>query len=288
MTSNHVILVLFCGEIWKALSTAIPQTTPVNRRNAYTSVRSPTEGKAPLYQPQASGLGLHKSGRTVTVTPFPQFPTASAEPSDGSWVAALLIGLILVSMILAIIVILLWKCCRRPVVVDSNWAGRSPFADGDTPDVFMDSDQATKRSSVLFMFSWKWKQDSHPQHNVTAPEKAPEGTTSDPTSPLPLPAADCSAASIPTSTTDAAPAPTLEAASHAQDSSPHHAASPESPDLPPPPDWLSEPPEDPSPALSQKQELHSEAGEQLPPPPEFLIQEIDEPLPQLPQPEHPL
>ncbi|XP_009565709.1 protein EVI2B [Cuculus canorus] len=283
MASNHVILVLFCGEIWEALSTAIPQTTPVNRRNAYTSVKSPTEGKAPLYRVQTPGLDLHISGRAVTVTSFPQFPTTSAEPSDSSWAAALLIGIILVSMTLAIIVILLWKCCRRPVVVDSNWAGRSPFADGDTPDVFMDSDQATKRSSVLFMLPWKWKQDSHPQHNVTAPES----TTGSPTSPLPPPAADCSAANIPVCTTDAAPAPTREAASCVQDSSPRLVASLESPDLPPPPDWLRESPEDPSPALSQTQELHSEAGEQLPSPPEFLMQETDKPLPQLPQPEHP-
>ncbi|NWH72426.1 EVI2B protein, partial [Piaya cayana] len=285
MASKHIILVLFCGEILKALSTAIPQTTPVSRRNAYTSIRSPTEGKTPLYRLQEPGLGLHKSGRAVTVTPLLQFPTVPTEPSDGSWVAALLIGIILVSMLLAVTIILLWRCCRRPAVVDSNWAGRSPFADGDTPDVFMDSDQASKRSSVLFMLPWKRKQDSLPQHNVTTPEKAPEGTTSDPTSPLPLPAADSSVASIPVSITDAAPAAPLEAASCAQDSSPHPAASLESPDLPPPPDWLRESAEDPSPALSQNQELHSEAGEQLPPPPEFLIQETDEPLP---QPEHPL
>ncbi|NWS66935.1 EVI2B protein, partial [Crotophaga sulcirostris] len=284
MASNQVILFIFCGEVWKALSRAVPQNAPMNQRNAYTSIRSPMEGEAPLYRLQEPGLSLHKSGRAMTVTPPPQFPTASAEPNNSSWIAALLIGIILVSMILAIILILLWKCCRRPVVMDSNWAGRSPFADGDTPDLFTDSDQATKRSSVLFMLPWKLKQDTHAQYNSSTPEKPPEGTTSNPTSPLSLPT-ECSAASIPVSTTDAAPAPTSKAASCAQDSSPHPVASPESPDLPPPPDWLRDSPEDPSPALSQNQELHTEAEEQLPPPPEFLIQQIDEPLP---QPEHPL
>ncbi|NWH56721.1 EVI2B protein, partial [Geococcyx californianus] len=288
MVSNQAILVLFCGEVWKALSTAIPQNASMNKRNAYTSIRSPTEGEAPLYQLQTHGLGLHKSGRALTVTPPPLFPTAFTEPSDGSWIAALLIGIILVSMILAIIIILLWKCCRRPVVMDSNWAGRSPFADGDTPDLFMDSDQPTKRSSVLFMLPWKLKQDTQAQHNPTTPEKPPESTTSNPTSPLPLPAADCSTHGTPVSSMDTAPAPTSEAASCVHNSSPCPAASHEAPDLPPPPEWLRESPEDPSPALGQNQGLHSEAEEQLPPPPEFLIQETDEPLPQLLQPEHPL
>ncbi|NXX93763.1 EVI2B protein, partial [Centropus bengalensis] len=282
MASSHIILVLFCGEIWKTLSTVTPQNTPMKERNAYTSTRSPSEGEAPL---PGAGLSLPKSGGALTVPPPAPFPTTPAEPSDGSWVAAMLIGIILVSMILAIAIIVLWKCCRRPVVTDSNWAGRSPFADGDTPDVFMDSDQATKRSSVLFMLPWKLKQDA--QHNPNAPQKPLEDTTSNPTSPLPPPAATCSPASSPASTTDAAPLPISEAASNAQDSSPRTAAL-ESQDLPPPPDWLKESPEDPSPVLSQNQELPSEAEEQLPPPPEFLTQKTEEPVPQLPQPEHPL
>ena len=288
MASNHVILVLFYGEIWKSLSTAIPQNVSMNKRNAYPSIRSPIEDKAPLYQLQATSPTLHKSGRALTVTIPPQFPKAYVGPSDGSWIAALIIGIILISMIMAIIIILLWKCCKRPVLVDSNWAGRSPFADGDTPDVFMDSDQATKRSSVLFMLPWKLKQDTNLQHDPTASEKPSHCTTSNENSQLPPPAEDCSVASISVFNTDAPPAPTSEAASCARDSCPHPAALPESPDLPPPPDWLSEPTEDHSSDLSKHQEFHSETEEQLPPPPESLIQEIHEPLPQLPQPEHPL
>ncbi|NXK08320.1 EVI2B protein, partial [Herpetotheres cachinnans] len=285
MANNQVILVLFYGEIWKALSTAIPQNVSMNKRNAYINTRSPTEGKAPLYQLQATGPTLHKSGRALTVTTSPQFPKAYAEPSDGSWIAALIIGIILISMIMAIIIILLWKCCKRPVVADSNWAGRSPFADGDTPDVFMDCDQGTKRSSVLFMLPWKLKQDTNFQDHPTASEKLSHPTTSNENSQLPPPAEDCSAASVSVSNKDASPAPTSEA-SCARDSYPHPAALSESPDLPPPPDWLREPTEDHSSDPSKYQEFHSEAEEQLPA--ELLIQEIQEPLPQLPQPEHPL
>ncbi|NWW90377.1 EVI2B protein, partial [Rhynochetos jubatus] len=285
MASNQVLLVLFYGEIWKSLSTAIPHNIFTNKRNAYTSSWSAAEDKTPLYELQATVLSLHKSGRAVTVTTPPLFP--KAEPSDGSWIAALIIGIILISMIMAIIIILLWKCCKKPVLVDSNWAGRSPFADGDTPDVFMESDQAPKRSSILFMLPWKLKQDTNLQQDPTASEKPSNCTTSNENSQLPPPAADCSVASTSVPNTDAPPAPTPEAASSARDSCPSPAASPEIPDLPPPPDWLREPAEGPSSDLSKHQELHSAAEEQLPPPPELLMPELHEPIPQLPPPEHP-
>ncbi|NXL08739.1 EVI2B protein, partial [Mesembrinibis cayennensis] len=285
MASNQVILFLFYGQIWKSLSTAIPQNISTNKRNAYITIRSPIEDTAPLYQLQATGPSLHKSRRALTVTTPPQLPKAHAEPSDGSWIAALIIGIILVSMIMAIIIIVLWKCCKRPVLVDSNWAGRSPFADGDTPDVFMDADQATKRSSVLFMLPWKLKQDTNLQNDPMASEKPCNCTTSNESSQSPPPAADCSVASISVPTTDASPAPASEAAGCARDSCPHPAALPEPADLPPPPDWLREPSEEHSSDPSKDQEFHLETEEQLPPPPALLSQEIQEPLP---QPEHPL
>ncbi|XP_009879768.1 PREDICTED: protein EVI2B [Charadrius vociferus] len=308
MANNQLILVLFYGELWKSLSTAIPQNVSTNKRNAYTGIRSPRADKAPPYPLQATGLRPHKSGRALTVTTPPQFPKAYAEPSDGSWIAALLIGIILISMIMAIIIILLWKCCKRPVLVDSNWAGRSPFADGDTPDVFMDSDQATKRSSVLFMLPWKWKQDTNSQQDPAASEKPSRCSSSNENSQAAPPAADCSVAGVanmdppppppisntdgfpalPIANTDGSPAPPDEAASPARDSCPHPTASPDFPDLPPPPDWLREPAEDNSSDHSKSQGFPSETEEQLPPPPESLIQEIHAPLPQQPQPGDPL
>ncbi|NWY56555.1 EVI2B protein, partial [Chionis minor] len=283
MASSQLLLVLFYGELWKWLSVALPQNASRNKRNASTSTRGPRADKAPLYPLQATRPHSHRSGRALPTTTPPPFPKVYAEPSDGSWIAALLIGVILISMLMAIIIILLWKCCRRPVLVDSNWAGRSPLADGDTPDVFMDSDQATKRSSVLFMLPWKWKQDTDLQEHVTTSEKPPPCTTSNENSQLPPATKDCSGAGV--SSTDASPAPTDEAASHAHDSCPPPVASPECLDLPPPPDWLREPAEDHSSDPSKCQELPSETEDQLPPPPQLLIQETHEPLPQLPQPQ---
>ncbi|NXF50772.1 EVI2B protein, partial [Oceanites oceanicus] len=288
MANNQVILFLFYGEICKSLSTAIPQNVSMSKRNASTSIGSPTEDKAPLYLSQASAPRLEKSGRALTLTTAPQFPNADAEPSEGSWIAALIIGIILISMIMAIIIILLWKACRRPVLVDSNWAGRSPFADGDTPDVFMDPDQATKRSSVLFMLPWKFKQDTNLQNDPTASENAPRRTTGTAQRQVPPPAADCPGASAPAPRAQPPPAPPWGAASCARHSCPHPAASPPSPGLPPPPEWLRAPAEGQRSGLSTHQELQAGAEEPLPPPPPLLIQETHEPLPQLPQPEHPL
>lgn len=240
--SNHVLLVLFSGE---SLSTATPQNVSMNTRNASPSMVGPMEGKAPLYPLQATRASFPKAGGALAgapaVTPPAQFPRAPAEDSDGSLVAALIIGIILVSMITAIVIILLWKCRRRPGLAYSHWAGRSPFADGDTPEVPMDSDQATKRSSALFMLPWKFKQDPNLQQELTASEQPPDCTTCNENSQLPPPAEDHAAAGIPASDTEASPAPIPEDTGSAGDSSPHPAPSHDSPDLPPPPDWFTEP-----------------------------------------------
>ncbi|KAM9525865.1 protein EVI2B [Guaruba guarouba] len=225
----------------------------MNTRNASPSMRSPMEGKAPLHQPQATRASFPKAGGALAgapgVTPPAQFPGAPAEDSDGSWIAALIIGIILISMITAIVIILLWKCRRRPGLAYSHWAGRSPFADGDTPDVLIDSDQATKRSSALFVLPWKFKQDPNLQQELTAAEQPPDCTTCNENTELPPPIDDHAAAGIPASNTEASPAPNTEASPApipeatgcAEDSSPHSVPSHDSLDLPPPPDWLTEP-----------------------------------------------
>ncbi|NXF72361.1 EVI2B protein, partial [Sclerurus mexicanus] len=273
--SKQVLLVLLYREIWPSPSTAAPQHVSVTQSHSYTTVRSPMADKT-LYQLQTTGPSLHQSVPAPAVL-TPQVPTGEEEAGDGSWIAALIIGSILVGMILAIIVILLWKCCMRPepALANSNWAGRSPFADGDTPDLFMDSDQDNKRSSVLFMLPWKLKQGPNLQQDPTGSEEPCHHTTSNENGQLP-PLATTAAPS-----TDPPPAPSPETLNGAGDSCPHPDTPPESQDLPPPPDWLREPPEDPSsdPSISA---FHLEAEE---PPPELLIQELHEPLP---QPEHPL
>ncbi|NXE39433.1 EVI2B protein, partial [Ptilorrhoa leucosticta] len=275
MASNQLILVFFCGEIWSSLSAAAPHPTAMPESHTYSTARNPRADKALLYQLQATGPSLYQSDRSLAVTESQAFP-GEKEAGDGSWVAALIIGIILIGMMLAIIIILLWKCCMRPVLAESHWAGRSPFADGDTPDLFMDSDQGTKRSSVLFMLPWRLKQSTNLQEDPTVSENPPHHTTSTENGQLPPPAAGCSGAG-----TAPAPAPASEPANTAADSCPD--TPPESSDLPPPPDWLTEPTEEPGSDPSKHSALHLEAEEPRPPPPELLIQDTHETLS---QPEH--
>ncbi|NXE87296.1 EVI2B protein, partial [Menura novaehollandiae] len=280
MASNQVILVVFCGEIWKSLSTAAPQHVAMTESNTYSSVRSPAAGKPPLHQLQTTAPSLHQSGTTLAVTE-PQVPLGEEEAGDGSWVAALIIGIILIGMVMAIVVILLWNCCMRPVLAESHWAGRSPFTDGDTPDLFMDCDQDTnaRRSSVLFMLPWKLKQGTNFQQDPAVSESPAHHTTSPEYGQLPPPAGGCSGAGTAAPATDSPPAPASEPANAAGDSCPHPDTAPEPSDLPPPPSWLREPTVDPSSDPSLHLAFHSEAEEPLPPPPELLLEEIHEPLP---------
>ncbi|NWV78093.1 EVI2B protein, partial [Dasyornis broadbenti] len=275
MASNQVILLVFCGEIWRSLSAAVPHHPATVESRTFTTARSPRADKALLYQLQATGPSLYQPDRSLAVTETQAFPREE-EAGDGSLVAALIIGIIFIGMMMAIIVILLWKCCMRPVLAESHWAGRSPFADGDTPDLFMDSDQGTKRSSVLFMLPWKLKPGTNLQEDLTVSENPPHHTTSTENQELPPPAVGCSRTAM-----DPAPAPTSEPANSTADSYPHPDTPTESSDLPPPPDWLREPTEDPS----KHSALLLETEEPLPPPPEQLVQEIHE---SLTQPEHPL
>ncbi|NWV91555.1 EVI2B protein, partial [Machaerirhynchus nigripectus] len=281
MASNQLILALFCGEIWSSLSAAAPQHAALTEGHTPTPARSPAAGKPLLSQLQATGPSLYQSDTSLATTEPQAFPEEE-ETGDGSWVAALIIGIILIGMMLAITAILLWKCCMRPALAESHWAGRSPFADGDTPDLFMDSDQGTKRSSVLFMLPWRLKQGTNLQEDPTASENPPQHTTSTENGQLPPPAAGCSGAGTAPAP---APAPASEPANTAAESCPPPDTPAEPSDLPPPPDWLREPSEEPSSDPSKDSALHSEAEEPLPPPPELLIQDM---LETLPQPEHPL
>ncbi|NWT62468.1 EVI2B protein, partial [Erythrocercus mccallii] len=279
MASNQVMLVLLCGEIWSSLSAAAPHHAATTESHTCTTATSARADKPPLYQLQATGPSLSQSDRPLAAIEPQDFP-GEEEAGDGSWVAALIIGIILIGMTLAITIILLWKCCMRPVLAESHWAGRSPFTDGDTPDLLMDSDQGTKRSSVLFMLPWRLKQGTNLQENPSVSENPPQHTTSTENGQLPPPAGGCSGAG-----TAPAPAPASEPATTAADSCPLPDAPAEGSDLPPPPEWLREPTEEPRSDPSKHSALHLEAEEPQPPPPELLIQEIHETLP---RPEHPL
>ncbi|NXX25928.1 EVI2B protein, partial [Nicator chloris] len=277
MASNQVMLVLFCGEIWSSLSAAAPHHAAMTESHTCTTATSPRADKPPLHQLQATGPSLHQSDTSLAVTE-PQAFAGEQEAGDGSWVAALIIGIILIGMTLANIVIVLWKCCMRPVLAESHWAGRSPFADGDMPDLFMDSEQGTKRSSVLSMLPWRVKQGTNLQEDPIVPENPPQHTTSTENGQPPPLAVGCSA-------TGAAPAPASEPANTAAGSCPPPDTPAECSDLPPPPDWLRGPTEEPTSDPSKHSALHLEAEEPQPSPTELPFQEIHETLP---QPEHPL
>lgn len=96
------------------------------------------------------------------IPPFTSEPTrgkGTAQKNKYNVVAAILIGTIIVSMLVAILMVILWKYLRKPVLNDQNWAGRSPFADGETPDMCIDnireSEASTKRASVVSLMTWK-------------------------------------------------------------------------------------------------------------------------------------
>ncbi|NXH03503.1 EVI2B protein, partial [Loxia leucoptera] len=281
MASNQVMLVLIYGEIWSSLSAAALHQAASTESHMSTTTTSPRADKPLLHQLRATVPSFQQSDRPPAA-PEGQALPGEEEAGDGSWVAALILGSILIGMALAIVVILLWKCCLRPPQAESHWAGRSPFVDGDTSDLCTDPDPGTKRASVLFMLPWRLKQGTNLQEDPTASENPPHHTTSTENGQPPPPAAGCSGAS---SAPAPAPASEQEPANTAAESCPPPDPPPECSDLPPPPDWLREPAEEPSSDPSKHSALHLEAEEPQPSPPELLNQEIHQTLP---QPEHPL
>ncbi|NWR08486.1 EVI2B protein, partial [Paradoxornis webbianus] len=276
MGSNQVMLVLFCGEIWSSLSAAAPHYPAMTEIHTCTTATSARADKLPLHQLQTTGPSLYQPDRPLAATEPQAFP-GEEEAGDGSWVAALILGIILIGMVLAIIVILLWKCCMRPALAESHWAGRSPFTDGDTPDLFTDSDHGTKRSSVFSMLPWRLKQGTNWQEDPIVSEQPAQHTTSTENGQPPPPAGGCSGAGT-------APAPAPEPASTAAEPCPPPDTPAQGSDLPPPPEWLREPTQEPSSDPSKHSALHVGAEEPQPSPPGPLIQIHGT----LPQPEHPL
>lgn len=106
---------------------------------------TPAVKRAPRFTP---GFILEDTGKT-------QMP----HKSNSNSTAAIIVGVILVSMLVAIIMIVLCKCLRKPVLNDQNWAGRSPFADGETPDMCLDNirehEVSAKRKSIVSLMAWK-------------------------------------------------------------------------------------------------------------------------------------
>lgn len=117
--------------------TPVPPTVP-NLSTQPTSIRS------------TPGFYLESPSTTPHETPS----TISSES-----LGAIIAGTILLFLLVAIIIIVPCKCLRKPVLNDENWAGRSPFADGETPDIcldnFRENEAPTKRTSIISLMTWK-------------------------------------------------------------------------------------------------------------------------------------
>lgn len=218
----------------------------------------------------------------------PQTTTEERESTDGSWIAALLIGIILSGMMLVIIIILLWKCSKKPARVDPNWAGRSPFADGDTPDIFVENTKemelVTKRTSVLSILPWKFNKntpldDSKSSELKERPEKPPSCITkekSNQSTPTLKRGSSPLAANISVSSSNiniGPPPPVSDGLCNVCDPPLNPILPPpESLELPPPPDEVQE---NHCPEISKSLEFQSEAQSHFPPPPDLTHQDVN-------------
>ncbi|XP_045155341.1 protein EVI2B [Echinops telfairi] len=121
-----------------------PAHTSSSRRTPSTAQATSKVKDSPIVTP----------GFILETTPK-QYPHKTNSGST----AAITIGVILTLMLVAIAMILIWKCLRKPVANDQNWAGRSPFADGQTPDICIDNMRENevpgKRMSIVSLMTWK-------------------------------------------------------------------------------------------------------------------------------------
>lgn len=145
--------------------TSIRQTPPFVYRSTQRPSSVHTSARKPV-PPTIQNLSIQptpavKSLPRITPGFIPEDTGNTQIPhkSNSNSTAAIIVGVILVSMLVAIIMIVLCKCLRKPVLNDQNWAGRSPFADGETPDICLDNirenEVSTKRTSIISLMAWK-------------------------------------------------------------------------------------------------------------------------------------
>ena len=143
--------------------TALPVFTSAIQLSpsAYSSTRqSPPSVSTPTQQPSSTHTSSRKSVsptvHNISIQPTPtvkssprktpgfnfEFSRTTNIPKEANYaysIPAILIGAILTTMLVVVLMIVLWQCLRKPVLNDQNWAGRSPFADGETPDICLDN-----------------------------------------------------------------------------------------------------------------------------------------------------
>lgn len=168
MGTNLIVLIFFYGQLWcSPLSAEIKW--PPNSSFPATFQTPTTVSIGPTTQPFRSSSPTSKHGDPARNEGLPvstAIPTATTGQEnkfhDGHLIGAVLVGIILMAMIVAIVCIFLWKRLRRTGSVDPHWAGRSPFADGDVLEITADKEpvQSSKRASVLSHLPWKFNKNT--------------------------------------------------------------------------------------------------------------------------------
>nr|XP_035943258.1 protein EVI2B isoform X2 [Halichoerus grypus] len=164
-TAVPMFTVTHAGQLPPSTHTSTKQLPPF----VYTSTQQPSFVHTPSRKPVSPTVHNPSIRPTPSARSSPRITpgfilemTSSkniSHETNSNSVAAILIGIILTSLLISIIIIVLWKCLRKPVLNDQNWAGRSPFADGETPDIYMDNirenEVPTKRTSIVSLMPWK-------------------------------------------------------------------------------------------------------------------------------------
>ncbi|XP_044286043.1 protein EVI2B [Varanus komodoensis] len=293
MDTHPIILILFCGQLRGSFASA--------KSTGSANATSPTESPVPITAVFSSSARFHqtsqpenptKNGRQ-TPTTKPRLP-AGEEPEsfDAHVIVAVLIGIILIFMIIVIVGIFLWRRWKKAAAPLPHWAGRSPFADGDIPDVSAEKDAVpgAKRMSVLSLLPWKFHRDTLLMENAEG-QLAESGENLDTT---PKPSAEGTEKGSNPATTDNSVSSTSTQVAASEGLSglvhvPLQSDDLDPPEPPPPPTWLAgELNGDPS--LNHTESLSPESATeiqcapsldlshqnplQLPPPPEDLMQPI--------------
>ncbi|KAJ6657891.1 hypothetical protein lerEdw1_001811 [Lerista edwardsae] len=279
---DTIVLIFFFGQLWW------------NHLSAEIKVPANSSSPTYLYSTHKSGVLIQNERRKTTPAPPSSVKPWATEyqelpDHDGHLIAAVIIGVILMSMIIVIVGIFLWKRWRRTDTSVPHWAGRSPFADGDIADVTTNKEpvHGIKRSSVLSLLPWKFNKD-------TQLLESDEGQLSESRASLDaLPscgAEETVGQSSPIANNNSISSTSMQTSVCTSPSnlSDIQSAIPEPLDLPPPPNWLQGVNEDLCPISNESHLLeknadaqcsvapgliHQNLGEEslLPPPPEDFI-----------------
>ncbi|XP_042298736.1 protein EVI2B isoform X2 [Sceloporus undulatus] len=244
MDVNPAVFIFFYGQMWWNHVSAETQgpanfSSPTMLPTVATTVGD-TEITSQTYLTQTRKLGDSIKNNRPLSTAKPQHPITEEPKSHNEHIiAAVVIGVILIVMIVVIVSIFLWRRWKTADLPLPHWAGRSPFADGDLPEIATDKEVANglKRVSVLSLLPWKFNKEtqllepaegslSESKQNLDALSRCDTEETE----------------SSPTVTGNSVSSTSEQTAISGEPGSlvevPLQAHSPEPLDLPPPPSWI--------------------------------------------------